>query len=110
MLLLLLLLCCFCWSLFFSHFQRKCHQYWPDKQQPYGKVVVTSHKTEVFADFTIRTFIVAHVSSLLRGRLCLFVAVFVLQGSNKDRENKVKFPGTICCERPFQTGYTRGII
>ncbi|XP_031551959.1 receptor-type tyrosine-protein phosphatase F-like [Actinia tenebrosa] len=40
--------------------KRKCHQYWPDKNSArYSDIIVTNHKTEVFADFTIRTFFVS---------------------------------------------------
>ena len=41
--------------------QTKCHQYWPDKVSKYGVVKVLLDKVEVFADFTIRTFILTKV-------------------------------------------------
>ncbi|XP_015755647.1 PREDICTED: receptor-type tyrosine-protein phosphatase delta-like [Acropora digitifera] len=37
--------------------QTKCHQYWPDKAETYLDITVTNHKTETFADYAIRTFI-----------------------------------------------------
>ncbi|KAJ7357741.1 hypothetical protein OS493_023214 [Desmophyllum pertusum] len=35
----------------------KCDQYWPDTTTKFGSITVTLHKTETFADYVIRTFI-----------------------------------------------------
>ncbi|XP_015755726.1 PREDICTED: receptor-type tyrosine-protein phosphatase delta-like isoform X2 [Acropora digitifera] len=40
-----------------EHGRTKCHQYWPDKAETYLDITVTNHKTETFADYAIRTFI-----------------------------------------------------
>ncbi|XP_078353365.1 receptor-type tyrosine-protein phosphatase S-like isoform X3 [Oculina patagonica] len=37
--------------------KNKCDQYWPDTTSKYGSITVTLHKTEAFADYQIRTFI-----------------------------------------------------
>ena len=41
--------------------QTKCHQYWPDKSETYHKITVSNHKTEKFADYAIRTFVLSKV-------------------------------------------------
>ncbi|XP_074611757.1 receptor-type tyrosine-protein phosphatase S-like isoform X2 [Acropora palmata] len=40
-----------------EHGRTKCHQYWPEKAETYRDITVTNHKTETFADYAIRTFI-----------------------------------------------------
>ncbi|XP_074611760.1 receptor-type tyrosine-protein phosphatase S-like isoform X5 [Acropora palmata] len=40
-----------------EHGRTKCHQYWPEKAETYLDITVTNHKTETFADYAIRTFI-----------------------------------------------------
>ena len=41
--------------------QTKCHQYWPDKSETYHEITVSNHKTEKFADYAIRTFVLSKV-------------------------------------------------
>ena len=41
--------------------QTKCHQYWPDKSETYHKITVSNHKTEKFADYAVRTFVLSKV-------------------------------------------------
>ena len=37
-----------------------CDQYWPEHQALYGQIEVSLHRTEVLANFTIRTFLLTH--------------------------------------------------
>ncbi|XP_068677377.1 receptor-type tyrosine-protein phosphatase S-like isoform X3 [Montipora foliosa] len=46
-----------------EHGRTKCHQYWPEKSESYHDVIVTNHKTETFADYAIRTFILSKKGS-----------------------------------------------
>ncbi|XP_048580701.1 receptor-type tyrosine-protein phosphatase S-like isoform X3 [Nematostella vectensis] len=41
--------------------KKKCHQYWPDSTSKYCNLRVTLRKTEVFADYIIRTFVMSQV-------------------------------------------------
>ncbi|KAK3754634.1 hypothetical protein QZH41_014921 [Actinostola sp. cb2023] len=41
----------------------KCHQYWPESKETYRDITVTTHKTEVFPDYVIRTFVLKQASS-----------------------------------------------
>jgi hypothetical protein len=41
--------------------QRKCHQYWPEEKERYADINVQNHKTEVFADYVIRTLLLSKV-------------------------------------------------
>lgn len=51
------------WSHFSSLFlQRKCHQYWPESSEQYADITITNHKTEVFAEYHIRTLLLSKVS------------------------------------------------
>ncbi|XP_031562568.1 receptor-type tyrosine-protein phosphatase epsilon-like [Actinia tenebrosa] len=43
--------------------KKKCYQYWPDDCDQYSDITITNHKTEVFADFTIRTFFLSKAGS-----------------------------------------------
>ncbi|XP_065639266.1 receptor-type tyrosine-protein phosphatase F isoform X1 [Hydra vulgaris] len=38
----------------------KCHKYWPDASNEYGQVIVNLLAEEIFADYTIRSFKIAH--------------------------------------------------
>ncbi|KAL9950698.1 hypothetical protein ACROYT_G043239 [Oculina patagonica] len=40
----------------------KCDQYWPDKTTKFGSITVTLHKTEAFADYIVRTFVLVKES------------------------------------------------
>ncbi|XP_068725968.1 receptor-type tyrosine-protein phosphatase S-like isoform X2 [Montipora capricornis] len=46
-----------------EHGRTKCHQYWPEKSESYHDVIVRNHKTETFADYAIRTFILSKKGS-----------------------------------------------
>ena len=39
----------------FSSLQTKCIKYWPDDQETFGSVKVSTVAEEVFADYTVRT-------------------------------------------------------
>ena len=41
----------------------KCHQYWTDTECTYGAITVSLNRTESFADFVIRTFILKNFNS-----------------------------------------------
>ena len=50
-----------CSRQFYCFLQTKCHKYWPDDNVKYGLITVFLHKTQEFADFTIRTFLLKKV-------------------------------------------------
>lgn len=52
-------------------FQTKCEQYWPESNSKLGAITVTLHKTAVFADYIIRTFILVKVRRLTDTLLCI---------------------------------------
>ena len=53
-------------------FQTKCEQYWPESNSKLGAITVTLHKTAVFADYIIRTFILVKVRRLTDTLLCIY--------------------------------------
>ena len=61
--------------------QTKCHQYWPDKSETYHEITVSNHKTEKFADYAIRTFVLSKV--------CTF-------SSNSQKPKYTKIPNLFC--------------
>lgn len=52
-------------------FQTKCEQYWPESNSKLGAITVTLHKTAVFADYIIRTFLLVKVRRLTDTLLCI---------------------------------------
>ncbi|EDO33996.1 predicted protein, partial [Nematostella vectensis] len=49
--------------------QVKCHKYWPEENEQYGKIIVTLEEKEELADFEIRKFSLRKLSNQMETRM-----------------------------------------
>ncbi|XP_067027507.1 receptor-type tyrosine-protein phosphatase T-like isoform X2 [Acropora muricata] len=94
-----------------EHGRTKCHQYWPDKAETYLDITVTNHKTETFADYAIRTFILQKKGTQERRQVQQFhflvwpdkgvprhaTAVLALRRKVRMNYNNMKSPMVVHC-------------
>lgn len=76
-------------------FQTKCEQYWPESNSKLGAITVTLHKTAVFADYIIRTFILVKVRRLTDTLLCILWFIFYILTNLRTTRRQILFLVTV---------------
>lgn len=76
-------------------FQTKCEQYWPESNSKLGAITVTLHKTAVFADYIIRTFLLVKVRRLTDTLLCILWFIFSILTNLRTTRRQILFLVTV---------------
>lgn len=76
-------------------FQTKCEQYWPESNSKLGAITVTLHKTAVFADYIIRTFLLVKVRRLTDTLLCILWFIFSILTNLRTTRRQILFFVTV---------------